>query len=175
MIEVNENLIKEVEVTALMKILKETGINGVLEFSDCIVLNHLIERGIIGHDRNSIITSLRENTTMSSSSIMELHNRYERLKTTLPSYSKKLNEKLDKINAMYESVIPFTWVGSRMVGFVKEGMKHIIYDGAGNHLIKLGEISEDYGVLWNTHWVIQPGVNQYVSKSVKQLKERFIC
>ena len=175
MIDVNENLIKEIEVTALMKILKETGINGVLEYSDCIVLNHLIERGIIGHDRNSIITSLRENTTMSSSSIMELNNRYERMRTILPSYSKELNERLDKVNAIYEAVIPFKWVGSRMVGFVREGNKHIIYDGAGNHLIKLGELNETYNLNWNTNWVIQPGVNQYVSNSVKELKERFLC
>ena len=57
-----EMLVKEIEVTALMQILRETGIKGVMEHADCIVLNHLIERGQIGHDRNSIISSLRENT-----------------------------------------------------------------------------------------------------------------
>ena len=60
-----QTLVRETEITALMKILVESGIKGVLEYSDCITLNHLIERGQISHERNGIITALRENTEMS--------------------------------------------------------------------------------------------------------------
>ena len=49
MVQEEEVLVKEIEVTALMQILRESGIKGVMAYADCIVLNHLIERGQISH------------------------------------------------------------------------------------------------------------------------------
>ena len=168
-----EVLVKEIEVTALMQLLRETGIKGVMEHSDCIVLNHLVERGQIGHDRNSIISSLRENTNMEYSEIMELVNKYERMKEALPSYNLGLQQKLDKVSAIHDADIGFEWIGSRLVGVCKNGRGGWdVYDGSGNHLIKLAEINERYNVSWNNHWVIHPSVNHWVAKAVNVLRKR---
>lgn len=168
-----ETLGNTIEIKALLDILKETGIKGVLEYSDVIVLSHLIERGHVGHSRNQIIETLRDNTNMSYGQIMELVQRYENFKNHLPSYSLALNNKLDKLNAMNEAVIPFTPVGQRLIGVVKDGRGgYFVYDGNGNHLIEIAKITERYEVIWNEHWVIHPSVNQYIAKQVRNLKQR---
>jgi hypothetical protein len=166
-------LVKETEITALMQILRESGIKGVMEYADCIVLNHLIERGQIGHDRSSIIQALKNNTEMNTSEIMELVNKYERLKESLPSYSLGLNMKMDKINAIQDAEVPFEWVGRRLIGLVKNGRNgYFVYDGQGNHLIKLADVNEDYQIMWNNHWQNSPAVMNWVSKKVRELKNR---
>ena len=36
------------------------------------------------------------------------------------------------------SVIPFRWIdNSRLIGFVSEGENVVVYDGSGNHLMKI--------------------------------------
>jgi hypothetical protein len=166
-------LVKEYEVTALMQILRESGIKGVLNYADCICLNHLIERGQIGHDRSSIIMGLREQTDMEYNKIVELANKYERMKSALPSYSLQLQQKLDKVSAMHDAEVGFEWVGNRLCGVCKNGRGGWdVYDGSGNHLIKLAEITERYSLNWNNHWSIHPAVNHWVAKAVKQLREK---
>ena len=170
---VEEVLVKETEVTALMQILRESGIKGVMRYADCIVLNHLIERGQIGHDRGSIIQSLKNNTEMNTSDIMELVNKYEGMKEALPSYSLGLNMKMEKINAMHDAEVPFEWVGKRLVGICKNGRGgYMVYDAQGNHLIKLADINERYQVMWNNHWQNHPAVMNWVAKKVGELKDR---
>ena len=152
-----QTLVRETEITALMKILVESGIKGVLEYSDCITLNHLIERGQISHERNGIITALRENTEMSYGEIMELINKYEKMKTFLPSYSLATNLKLDKVNGLQEAVKGFD-----------------VMDATGEHMIRLASVNENYEVNWSNHWVIQPEVNRWVGKAIRELRERTI-
>ena len=87
--------VPEYEIEGLMRTLKELGIKGIMENTDVIVLNHIIERGYIPHHREGIISSLKENTDMEYGEIMELINKWDRWKKYLPSYSLKLNQKLD--------------------------------------------------------------------------------
>ena len=163
----------EIELVSLMRILKETGIKGVMEYSDVIVLNHLIQRGQIGHSRNQIIETLKEQTTMSFGEIMNLYNRFDNFRNHLPSYELETNMKLDKLDAETKSVIPFTKIGDRLVGILEDGRGgHVVYDGRGKHLIELCKITKDFHVIWNEHWNIHPSVNHYITKQVKLLKER---
>ena len=173
MIQEEEVLVKEIEVTALMQILRESGIKGVMAYADCIVLNHLIERGQISHERNGIINSLRENTSMQTNEIMELVNKYERMKEALPSYSLGLNLKMEKTNAIHDAIVPFEWVGRRLVGICNNGRGgYLVYDAQGNHLIKLADINERYQIRWNNHWQNHPAVMNWVSKKTTELKNR---
>ena len=167
-------LVKENEISALMQILVESGIKGVMEHSDCIILHHLIERGQISHERNGIINALRENTDMNYGQIMELINKHERLKLGLPSYNLATNLKLDKVNALNEAIVGFERLGSRIVGIVKSNNGYDVLDAQGTHMIKLGNITEEYNLRWNNHWTIQPDVIRWVSSAVKQIKERVI-
>lgn len=167
-----EVLVKEIEVTALMQLLRETGIKGVMEYSDCIVLNHLIERGQISHDRNGIINALKQNTEMSFGEIMELVNKYEGMKSSLPSYSFGMNMKLDKVNAMHEAEVPFEWIGRRLVGIVRSGKGYAVMDAQGTHLIKLADINENHQIKWNEHWKNHPSVMHWVSGKVRDIRNR---
>jgi|SaaInl6LU_22_DNA_1037377.scaffolds.fasta_scaffold55807_2 hypothetical protein len=169
-----QTLVKETEITALMKILVESGIKGVLEYSDCITLNHLIERGQISHERNGIINALKENTSMSYGEIMELINKYEKMKTFLPSYSLATNLKLDKVNGLQEAVKGFERVGRNLIGIISNSKGFDVMDATGEHMIRLARVNENYEVNWSNHWVIQPEVNRWVSKAVRELKERTI-
>jgi len=165
--------IKDFEIESFYQVLRETGIKGVMEWSDVLMLNHLIERGFIPHHREGIIQSLRENTDMDFQSIMDLHHRFTKMKSSLPSYSLKLNEKLDKINMMYESDVPFEMVGNRMMGIIKEENGFGIYDGLGENMIKLGSVDNvDYTINWNSNWLLQPEQLRWSVKKVREIKKR---
>ena len=164
--------VNDFEIESFYQVLRETGIKGIMEYSDVLMLNHLIERGFIPHHREGIIQSLRENTDMDFQTIMNLHSRFTRLKSSLPSYSLNLNQKLDSINSMYESEIPFEMVGDRMMGIMKEEGGFGIYDGLNNHLIKLGSVNEDYSISWNSNWLLQPEQLRWSVKKVRELKKR---
>ena len=165
--------IKDFEIESFYQVLRETGIKGVMEWSDVLMLNHLIERGFIPHRREGIIQSLRENTDMDFQSIMDLHRRFVKMRSTLPSYSLSLNNKLDKLNMMYESDIPFEIVGNRMMGLIKEEKGYGIYDGLGEHMIKLGSVDKrDYTINWNSNWLLQPEQLRWSVQKVRELKKR---
>ena len=165
--------VPEYEIEGLMRTLKELGIKGIMENTDVIVLNHIIERGYIPHHREGIISSLKENTDMEYGEIMELINKWDRWKKYLPSYSLKLNQKLDNINREMNSIVPFRYVGDRLIGFVENKNNGIdVLDGLGNHHILLGTINKNtWSINWNPYWVINPDVNRYVVGEIKRLKE----
>jgi len=164
--------IKDFEVESFYQVLRETGIKGVMEWSDVLMLNHLIERGFMPHHREGIIQSLRENTDMDFQSIMDLVKRFNKMKSFLPSYSLKLNQKLDKLNTMYDSVVPFEIVGNRMMGIVEEGLRYGIYDGIGEHMIKLGDVDSDFRISWNSNWLLQPEQLRWSVQKIRELKKR---
>ena len=165
--------VPEYEIEGLMRTLKELGIKGIMENTDVIVLNHIIERGYIPHHREGIISSLKENTDMEYGEIMDLINKWDRWKKYLPSYSLKLNQKLDNLNREMNSIVPFRYVGDRLIGFVENKEKGIdVLDGLGNHHILLGTINKNtWSINWNPYWVINPDVNRYVVGEIKRLKE----
>jgi len=165
--------VPEYEIEGLMRTLKELGIKGIMENTDVIVLNHIIERGYIPHHREGIISSLKENTDMEYGEIMDLINKWDRWKKYLPSYSLKLNQKLDNINREMNSIVPFRYVGDRLIGFVENKNNEIdVLDGLGNHHILLGTINKNtWSINWNPYWVINPDVNRYVVGEIKRLKE----
>jgi len=160
------------EIEGLMRTLKEIGIKGLIENSSVVVLNHLIERGYIPHHREGIISSLKENTDMEYGEIIELINNWNRWKKYLPSYSLRLNQKLDKINQQMNSIVPFRYVGDRLVGFVENKSRGIdVLDGRGNNNILLGTIDKNWSINWNPYWVLNPEVNRYIVGEIKTLKE----
>ena len=165
--------VPEYEIEGLMRTLKELGIKGIMENTDVIVLNHIIERGYIPHHREGIISSLKDNTDMEYGEIMDLINKWDRWKKYLPSYSLKLNQKLDNINREMNSIVPFRYVGDRLIGFVENKNNEIdVLDGLGNHHILLGTINKNtWSINWNPYWVINPDVNRYVVGEIKRLKE----
>ena len=165
--------VPEYEIEGLMRTLKELGIKGIMENTDVIVLNHIIERGYIPHHREGIISSLKENTDMEYGEIMDLINKWDRWKKYLPSYSLKLNQKLDNLNREMNSIVPFRYVGDRLIGFVENKNNEIdVLDGLGNHHILLGTINKNtWSINWNPYWVINPDVNRYVVGEIKRLKE----
>ena len=157
-----------------LEIMKEKGYN-VLKYSQEIVLDFLIQRGHLKDQREDIIITLRENTEMSTSEIMELIQNHSRIKSTLPSITLPINQRLDKINREMNSIVPFRKVGDRLIGFVpNETNDNLIdvLDGMGNHHIHLGTINKkDWTIRWNTYWVIQPDLNRYVVGEIRTLKE----
>ena len=165
--------VPEYEIEGLMRTLKELGIKGIMENTDVIVLNHIIERGYIPHHREGIISSLKDNTDMENGEIMDLINKWDRWKKYLPSYSLRLNQKLDNINREMNSIVPFRYVGDRLIGFVENKNNEIdVLDGLGNHHILLGTINKNtWSINWNPYWVINPDVNRYVVGEIKRLKE----
>lgn len=166
--------IPDYEWNLWLEIMKEKGFD-VLQYSQEIVLDFLIERGYLKPQREDIIKTLRENTEMSTSEIMELIQNHSRIKSTLPSLTLPINQKLDKINREMNSVVPFRKVGDKLVGFVpNETNENVldILDGMGNHHILLGTINKNtWSINWNPYWVINPDVNRYVVGEIKRLKE----
>ena len=138
--------IKEYEIDGLVQTMKESGIKGIMKYTDVLVLNHMMERSWIPqiNERDDLIKTLKENTEMSYGEITNLLQRYNEWKQFLPSYSLGLNQKLDSINKKMNSVVPFKWIGSgsgkRLLGFVNEGNEVVVYDGGGNHLMKVCSI-----------------------------------
>ena len=157
-----------------LEIMNEKGYD-VLKYSQEIVLDFLIQRGHLKDQREDIIRTLRENTEMSTSEIMELIQNHSRIKSTLPSITLPINQRLDKINREMNSIVPFRQVGDRLIGFVpNETNDNLIdvLDGMGNHHIHLGTINKkDWTIRWNTYWVIQPDLNRYVVGEIRTLKE----
>ena len=89
--------IPDYEWNLWLEIMEEKGYD-VLKYSKEIVLDFLIERGYLKPQREDIIWTLRENTEMSTSEIMELIQNHSRIKSTLPSLTPPINQKLDKID-----------------------------------------------------------------------------
>ena len=170
--------INEYEIDGLVQTMRETGINGIMKYTDVLVLNHMMERGWIPniYERDKLIKTLKEDTDMEYSEITTLLNRYNEWKQYLPSYSLGLNEKLDSINKRMNSVIPFKWIGSgsgkRLIGFVNEGNHISVYDGGGIHLMKVCDIDKDrWGISWNNYIKLHPQHQHYIIGEVKNLKK----
>lgn len=170
--------IKEYEVDGLIQTLKESGIKGIMKYTDVLVLNHMMERSWIPNinERDKLIKTLKENTDMGYGEITNLLQRYNEWKRYLPSYSLGLNQKLDSINKKMNSVVPFKWVGSgsgkRLIGFVDEGKQISVYDGGGNHLMKVCDIDKNkWGITWNNYLKLHPHHQHYIIGEVKNLKK----
>jgi len=175
-----ENIdILEYEIEGLLQTLNELGIKGIMEWSDVLVLNHLQERGFISSERDKVIKTLKEQTTMSYGEIMELIQRYDKWREVLPSYSLGLNQKLDSINKQWiNSVVPFSWIGTgpnkKLIGIVREGGKYSIYDNTGKIPMLVGNVNEDYSIHWNDYVKLTTPQTKYLVDKVKELKGRIV-
>ncbi len=165
--------IPQYEIDGLTQTLKETGLKGWSKFMDVISLNHLVERGFVPSKRPELIEILKRDTEMTYGEITTLLNRYDEWKRFLPSYSLGLNSKLDSINKRMNSVIPFRWIdNSRLIGFVSEGDNVVVYDGSGNHLMKICDIrKKKWDILWNDYVKLSVPQQQYILSEVNNLKE----
>ena len=173
--------INEHEIDGLIQTMKETGIKGLMKYTDVLVLNHMMERGWIPpiEQRDELIKTLKDESDMEYNEIMNLIQRYSKWKSVLPSYSKNLQTNLDGINKRMNSVIPFQYVGNspntRLIGFVDEGKDINIYDGIGKNLIKLGSVDKkNWSISWGTHSLLQQDQTSYITSSVRKLKEQKI-
>ena len=171
--------INEYEIDGLIQTMKETGIKGLMKYTDVLVLNHMMERGWIPpiEKREELIKTLKDESDMEYNEIMNLLQRYNKWVSVLPSYSLKLNSILESINKRMNSVIPFRYVGNspnkRLIGFVDEGKEISIYDGIGKHLMKLGSVDKkSWSINWGTHSVLQQEHSSYITSSVRELKNR---
>ena len=140
--------INEYEIDGLIQTMKETGIKGLMKYTDVLVLNHMMERGWIPpiEQRDELIKTLKGESDMEYNEIMNLIQRYNEWRKFYPSYSLRLNQNLDGINKRMNSVIPFQYIGNspnkRLIGFVDEGSDISIYDGIGKNLMKLGSVDK---------------------------------
>ena len=173
--------IKEHEIDGLIQTMRETGIKGLLKYTDVLVLNHMMERGWIPpiEQREELIKTLKDESDMEYNEIMNLLNRYNKWKSVLPSYSLRMNQNLDGINKRMNSVIPFQYVGNspntRLIGFVDEGSDINIYDGIGKNLMLLGSVDKkSWSINWGTHSLLQQEHSSYITSSVRKLKEQKI-
>ena len=127
--------INEHEIDGLIQTMKETGIKGLMKYTDVLVLNHMMERGWIPpiEQRDELIKTLKDESDMEYNEIMNLLQRYSEWMKYLPSYSLRLNQNLDSINKRMNSVIPFKYIGNspnkRLIGFVDEGKDINIWGG----------------------------------------------
>ena len=173
--------INEYEIDGLIQTMKETGIKGLMKYTDVLVLNHMMERGWIPpiEKRDELIKTLKDESDMEYNEIMNLIQRYNDWRNYLPSYSLRLNQNLDSINKRMKSVIPFQYVGKspnkRLIGFVDEGKDINIYDGIGKNLMKLGSVDKkSFSISWGTHSLLQQEHSSYITSSVRKLKEQKI-
>jgi len=170
--------INEYEIDGLIQTMKETGIKGLMKYTDVLVWNHICERNWCNEsNREGQIKFLKHETDMEYNEIMNLLNRYDEWRKYLPSYSLRLNQNLDSINKKINSVIPFKYIGNspnkRLIGFVDEGNDINIYDGIGKHLMKLGSVDKkSWSINWGTHSVLQQEHSSYITSSVRELKNR---
>ena len=171
--------INEHEIDGLIQTMKETGIKGLMKYTDVLVLNHMMERGWIPpiEQRDELIKTLKGESDMEYNEIMNLIQRYNEWRKFLPSYSLRLNQNLDGINKRMNSVIPFQYVGNspnkRLIGFVNEGNDINIYDGIGKNLMLLGSVDKkSWSINWGTHSVLQQEHSSYITSSVRELKNR---
>ena len=173
--------INEHEIDGLIQTMKETGIKGLMKYTDVLVLNHMMERGWIPpiEQRDELIKTLKGESDMEYNEIMNLIQRYSKWKSVLPSYSKNLQTNLDGINKRMNSVIPFQYVGNspntRLIGFVDEGSDINIYDGIGKNLILLGSVDKkSWSISWGNNSLLQQEHTSYITSSVRKLKEQKI-
>ena len=173
--------INEHEIDGLIQTMKETGIKGLMKYTDVLVLNHMMERGWIPpiEQRDELIKTLKDESDMEYNEIMNLLQRYNEWRKYLPSYSLRLNQNLDSINKRMNSVIPFHYVGNtpnkRLIGFVDEGKDISIYDGIGKNLMKLGSVDKkSWSIVWSNHPLLQQEHSSYITSSVRKLKEQKI-
>ena len=173
--------INEHEIDGLIQTMRETGIKGLMKYTDVLVLNHMMERGWIPpiEQRDELIKTLKSESDMEYNEIMNLIQRYNEWRNYLPSYSLRLNQNLDSINKRMNSVIPFQYIGNspnkRLIGFVDEGKKINIYDGIGKNLMLLGSVDKkDWSINWGTHPLLQQEHTSYITSSVRKLKEQKI-
>lgn len=168
------------EIEGLLRTLKELGIKGLMEWSDVLVWNHLIERNFVPSNKDKQIQVLKENTEMTYGQIVELLQRYDRWKEVLPSYSLSLNQKMDSINTQWgpNVVVPFTWIGTgpykKLIGIVREGKGYTIYDNTGKIHMLVGNVNENYGIHWNDYMKLTTPQTKYLVDKVKELKERIV-
>jgi len=170
--------INEYEIDGLIQTLKESGIKGIMKYTDVLVLNHMMERGWIPniYERDKLIKILKEQTEMEYNEITNLLNRYNEWKQFLPSYSLVLQQKLDSIEKKMNSVVPFKWIdsenGKKLLGFVNEGNQITVYDGSGNHLMKIcGIDKKNWSIHWNDYVKLHPHHQHYIIGEVKNLKQ----
>lgn len=170
--------IPDYEIEGLIQTLKEMGIKGLMEWSDVLVYNHLLERNFIPESREQQIKVLKENTDMEYKDIMTLLQRYDKWKEILPSYSLRLNQIMDSINKRYNSVIPFRYIGrspnKKLIGFVEEGNSINVYDGTGKHLMLICSVDrKKWSMSWNDYVKLTTPQQKYVVDEIKSLKEKY--
>jgi len=173
--------INEHEIDGLIQTMRETGIKGLMKYTDVLVLNHMMERGWIPpiEKRDELIKTLKGESDMEYNQIMNLIQRYDEWRKFLSSYSLRLNQNLDGINKRMNSIIPFKYVGNspnkRLIGFVVEGSDINIYDGIGNKLILLGSVDKkSWSISWGSNSLLQQEHTSYITSSVRKLKEQTI-
>ena len=167
--------INNYEIDGLIQTLKESGINGIMKYTDVLVLNHMCERDWIPSDRDGIIKTLKEKTEMDYKDITNLLQRYNEWKQFLPSYSLGLNQKLDSVNKRYNSLIPFRWIGDgndkKLIGFVKDSDGTSVYDGSGNQLIRICGVDNNYSINWGENVQLTSPQQRYIVDEVRKLKQ----
>lgn len=173
--------INEHELEGLLQTMRQTGIKGLMKYTDVLVLNHMMERGWIPpiEKRDKLIQTLKGESDMEYNEIMNLIQRYDEWRKFLPSYSLRLNQNLDGINKRMNSIIPFKYIGNspnkRLIGFVVEGSDINIYDGIGNKLILLGSVDKkSWSISWGSNSLLQQEHTSYITSSVRKLKEQTI-
>ena len=68
--------INEYEIDGLIQTMKETGIKGLMKYTDVLVLNHMMERGWVPdiNKRDELIKTLKDNSEMEYNEIMKKLN-----------------------------------------------------------------------------------------------------
>ena len=167
--------INNYEIDGLIQTLNESGINGIMKYTDVLVLNHMCERDWIPSDRDGIIKTLKEKTEMDYKDITKLLQRYNEWKQYLPSYSLGLNQKLDSVNKRYNSLIPFRWIGDgnekKLIGFVKDSDGTSVYDASGNQLIRICGVDNNYSINWGENVQLTSPQQRYIVDEVRKLKQ----
>ena len=75
--------IPEHEIDGLIQTMRETGIKGLMKYTDVLVLNHMMERGWITpiEQREELIKTLKGESDMEYNEIMNLLQRYDERNT----------------------------------------------------------------------------------------------
>ena len=78
--------INEYEIDGLIQTMKETGIKGLMKYTDVLVLNHMMEGGWIPpiEKRDELIKTLKDESDMEYNEIMNLIQRYNEWRTFYP-------------------------------------------------------------------------------------------
>jgi hypothetical protein len=78
--------INEHEIDGLIQTMRETGIKGLMKYTDVLVLNHMMERGWIPpiEKRDELIKTLKGESDMEYNKIMNLIQRYDEWRKFYP-------------------------------------------------------------------------------------------